>query len=116
MLHLMCWERKVLRKIYGPKKCENGWRIRTNEELILLHKSPDIVAEIKARRIQWASHVMRMEKSRDPRRTLEARMFGKRKRGRPRLRWIDCVEKDLRTLGVRRWRQKARDQQMWQAS
>ncbi|KAJ4434965.1 hypothetical protein ANN_23537 [Periplaneta americana] len=46
---LMTWERKILRKIYGPKY-ENGyWRIRYNTELKTQYKSPDIVAEIKAR-------------------------------------------------------------------
>jgi len=33
-LKLMIFERKILRKIFGPTKEENGhWRIKTNEEL-----------------------------------------------------------------------------------
>jgi hypothetical protein len=31
---------------------------------------------------------------------------GRRSRGRPRLRWINDVEDDLRKLGVKRWRTK----------
>jgi hypothetical protein len=31
---LMTWERKILRKIYGPTKENGQWRIKTNEELI----------------------------------------------------------------------------------
>jgi hypothetical protein len=47
---LMTWERKILRKIFGPK-CEKGvWRIRTNLELQNVYRSPDIVTEIKVRR------------------------------------------------------------------
>ena len=44
---LNTWERKVLRKIFGPTKDENGWRMRTNKEVYDLYKDPTIVAEIK---------------------------------------------------------------------
>jgi hypothetical protein len=27
------WEQKILRKICGPTKGENGWRIQTNDEV-----------------------------------------------------------------------------------
>ena len=30
---LMTWERKILRKIYGPTEENGQWRIKTNEEL-----------------------------------------------------------------------------------
>jgi hypothetical protein len=48
---LMTWERKILRKIYGPTK-ENGlWRMKTNAELRNKYKTQDIVNVIKTRRI-----------------------------------------------------------------
>jgi hypothetical protein len=44
---LMTWERKILRKIYGPT-CKNGhWRIKINSELESKYKSQDIVSVIK---------------------------------------------------------------------
>jgi hypothetical protein len=39
---------------------------------------------------------------------------GRRKKpGRPRLRWLDCIEDDLKTLGVRRWRKRVEDREAW---
>jgi hypothetical protein len=37
---LMTWERKILRKIYGPTKENRQWRIKTNEELMTKIQSP----------------------------------------------------------------------------
>jgi hypothetical protein len=34
---------------------------------------------------------------------------GKRKKGRPRMRWVDGLEKYLRNLGVVNWRAKAQE-------
>jgi hypothetical protein len=45
---LRYFERKILRKIYGPIKIPNNqWRIRTNAELVKLTKGVDIVRFIK---------------------------------------------------------------------
>jgi hypothetical protein len=50
---LLMWERKILRKIYGPTY-ENGyWRIEMNQEIYNKFKSPNIVTTIKVRRLEW---------------------------------------------------------------
>jgi hypothetical protein len=48
---LRTWERKVLRKIYGPVYDNGIWR--TNKELMTLYQVLDIVAEIKKARLRW---------------------------------------------------------------
>jgi hypothetical protein len=93
----MTWERKILRKIYGPTK----WRIKTNAELITKYKSQDIINVIKIRRLEWLGHVIRMDETRSVKKILEGKLEGRRGRGRPRLRWINDVEDDLRKLGVK---------------
>jgi len=59
---LRVFENVVLRRIFGLKKDEvtGEWRRLHNEELIDLYCSPNIVREVKSRRIIWAGHVARM--------------------------------------------------------
>jgi hypothetical protein len=105
----MTWERKILRKIYGPK-CEQGVRrLRRNLELQNAYKSPDIVTEIKIRRLEWLGHIIRMEDIRILEMILNSEPEGRRGVGRPKLRWLDDVQADIKTLGIKRWRLKAQD-------
>jgi hypothetical protein len=53
--------RTVLRRIFGPKREEDGsWRKLHNDELHILYSSPNIIRVIKSRRMRWAGHVARM--------------------------------------------------------
>lgn len=38
---------------------------------------------------------------------------GKRPRGRPRKRWLDVVEGDLKALGVHEWKEIVQDRERW---
>jgi hypothetical protein len=75
----MSWERKVLWRTYGPV-CINGtWWTRFNRELESLYNRPYIVAEIKSRKIEWPSHVLRMESSRVPQKNPGWQTWGEKK-------------------------------------
>jgi len=110
---LTTWERKILRKIFGPTKENEQWRIKKNEELRTKYISQDIVTVIKIRRFEWLRHVSRMNETRSVKKIFEGKLEGRRDRGRPRLRWINDVEDDLRKLGVKRWRTKALNREDW---
>jgi hypothetical protein len=61
---LLIFERKILRKIYGPVEDQDTWRIRTNSELDTLTGGVNIVRYIKAQRLRWFGHIQRMEHDR----------------------------------------------------
>jgi hypothetical protein len=51
---LRVFENRVLRRIFGPKREEDGlWRKLHNDELHCLYSSPNIVKVIKSRRMTW---------------------------------------------------------------
>jgi hypothetical protein len=57
---LRVFENRELRKIFGPKREEDGsWRKLHNDELHILYSSSNIVRVIKSRRMRWAGHVAR---------------------------------------------------------
>jgi hypothetical protein len=63
---LRAFENRVLRRIFRPKRDEvtGEWRKLHNEELHSLYSSPDIIRQVKSRRMRWAGHVARMGEER----------------------------------------------------
>ncbi|KAJ4443290.1 hypothetical protein ANN_04958 [Periplaneta americana] len=116
---LRVFENKVLRKIFGTKKNEvtGEWRKLHNAELHALYSSPDIISNIKSRRLRWAGHVARMGESRNAYRVLVGRPERKRPLGRPRRRWEDNIKMDLREVGYDDgdWINLAQDRDRWRA-
>lgn len=110
---LKIWERKILRKIFGAIREDDGWRIRTNAELEALYEGPSIVADIKSSRLRWLGHVQRMDDGRVPKKVLHSRPEGTRSAGRPRIRWLEDVEADLRRLRIRNWKRLSLSRNGW---
>jgi hypothetical protein len=108
----------VLRKIFRPKGEEDGsWRKLHNDELHSLYSSPNIVRVIKSRRMRWAGHVARMGAGRSVYGILVGRPEGKRPLGRPRRRWEDNINMDLKEIGIdgANWIRLAQDRVQWRA-
>ena len=65
-------------------------------------------------RLQWTGHVERMADDRLPKRAAELRDQGSRRRGRPRLRWEDCVKRDMKKAGEEGdWKKKTGNRVGW---
>jgi hypothetical protein len=56
---LRVFEKRVLRRIFGPKREEvaGGLRRLHNEELHSLYISPNVITMIKSRKMRWVEHV-----------------------------------------------------------
>jgi hypothetical protein len=110
---LRIFERKMPRKIYGPIQEGDTSRIKYNEELNNSINGEDIVKFIKAQRIRWLGHVKRMEVGAMPRKTMGGRLFVGRRKGRPRLRWMDDDVADLKVMNIKQWMEKTKDREQW---
>nr|CAH7754171.1 unnamed protein product [Callosobruchus chinensis] len=102
---LEIWERKILRRTFGAKLTDLGWKKRLNEELYELLNESLTSNFVKSRRLQWLGHLERMEQEREVKQVAWKTPQGKRKRGRPRKRWRVAVEEDLEEKKIQNWRQ-----------
>ena len=113
VLRLGVFERKILRRIYGPI-CEGAtWRSRYNEELYRLYDETDLVTTIRITRLRWAGHIVRMQDNLPCKKISLDKPEGRRQVGRSNVRWMDGVMRDAERLGVRNWRIKAKDRDSW---
>ena len=86
---LRVFERKIIQKIFGPVIDNGEYRRRWNNELYELYRGIDVVRRVKIARLRWLGHVSRMDQNEPGRKVFEDVLEGRRKVGRPRLRWKD---------------------------
>jgi hypothetical protein len=73
-----------------------------------MYRKPNIVTT-KVKRLEWAGHLVRMSDDRTVKKVFLGKPDGRRKVGRPKLRWLDCIETDLKSMRVKRWTKRAED-------
>jgi hypothetical protein len=99
------FEKRVLRRIFERKRdVETGeWKMLYNEELQYLYSSPNIIRQVKSRRMRLAGHVARMAEERKLYKVLGEKPEETRPLGRPRCRWKNGMKMDLREIGLGVW-------------
>ena len=102
--------------------CENSWirriagvrRVERQRMKDLREEKACIVGKIVKSRMKWAEHMVRMKDEKFPKRSETMKHDGCKKRGRPHLRWEDCMKRDLRKAEEEvKWREKANNRDQW---
>ena len=101
---------KVLRRILGAVFDGGNWRRRYNDELMAMYGELDIIRLSRLRRI---GHIGRMMSGRKVPQICFNQPEGKRKRGRPKNKWWDSVQEDIRKCGVKGWTRLVKDRGVW---
>jgi len=94
---------KILRRIFGPTKENQTWRVKSNEELDKLIKHKNIINYIKAQRLSWFGHVQRMPDTRRVKKMFNWKPLSKRSQGRPKYRWEDNITQDICQMKIKNW-------------
>ena len=68
--------------------------------------------KLREARLRWYGHVCRKDDAYVGKRVREM-IVGRRKRGRPRRRWQDCIKEDMKMVGVRE--EDAMDRNKWRS-
>jgi hypothetical protein len=75
------------------------WRRKFNKELLEETEMTPIKYYIRGQRIQWFGHIMCGSDVKIIKTVMPWKPMDKRPQGRPRKRWMDIVEEDLKRIG-----------------
>ena len=90
-------EMKMLRFAMGVTRKD---KIR-NEHIRSTVKVEQLGMKMREGRLRWYGHVMRRDKEYVGRKMMEMELPGKRKRGRPKRRFLDVVKEDMKEVGAK---------------
>jgi len=100
----MVFERKVLRKIFGPTKERDGTRrIKTNDELDKLIRHKNMINYLKAKGLSWFGHLHRKSEEGIFKKVYKWKPMLTRPLGRPKNRWEDDIRNDMKKLKIKNW-------------
>jgi len=98
---LMIFERRNMRRIFGPTRTDDGyWRIKTKQEIDEILKGQNIIGFIKKQRLNWLGLVERMTEGNNVQKIKRWKPMYKRPIGRPKTRWEDDVLEDIKSMNV----------------
>jgi hypothetical protein len=108
------FERKILRKIFGPTKVDNSiWQIKTNMELDELIKHRNIINYVKSQRLSCFGHINRMPETSVVKKIYKWKPLTGRPAGRPKCRWKDDIRNDTRQMRIVKWTEHVQDRPKW---
>jgi hypothetical protein len=108
----MVFERKVLRKIFGPtKERDCTWRIKTKDEL---RRHKNTINHVKAR-LSWFGHLHQMPEDRIIKKVHKWKPMSIRPQGRPKNRWEDDTRNDMKKLKIKNWISCIQDRNTWRS-
>ena len=89
---LQVYENNWVKRIAGVKRIDKRRMEELREEVGV---RGSLRRKLVRSRLKWAGHVERMEGVRLTKRADALGVEGRRRRGKPRLRWEDCVKRDV---------------------
>ena len=105
----MIFERKIIRKIFGPTRTDNGyWRIKTIQEINDILKGQNIIGFIKKQRLNWLGHVKRMAEDNIVQKIKRWKPMSKRPIGRPKTCEDDVFEY-IKSINIHNWKKVAQN-------
>jgi uncharacterized protein CbrC (UPF0167 family) len=64
-------------------------------------------------RTEWAGHPVGISDDMTVKEVLLRKPDGRRGAGRQKLIWLECCEEDLKSTGVKGWKEKAEERSVW---
>ena len=103
-------------KVAEMKMLRFAMRVRRKDKIINEHIRSTIKVErlgmkMGEGRLRWYGHVMRRDQEYVGRKMMEMELSGKRKRGRPKRKFLDVVKEDMGEVGVKET--DVKDRKMW---